>query len=398
MTGNARMVAVGGGLYERTKADGSRYWVYRWRDRGTRKLRDKGIGPAEKITKTQAARLAKKYAAQVADGRDPIAEAHAALQARRIEAAKVATFGDCCNRFIESHRAGWRNAKHAQQWANTLDTYCAPLLPLPVATIDTALVLRCIEPEWATKTETMTRVRQRMENVLDWATARGLRTAPNPALWRGHLDKLLPNPARVKHVVHRKALAHAELGDFMEKLRAVDTLSARALELQILCASRPGEVAGAEWQEIDLQHALWTIPPERIKAKREHRVPLSDRAVAILKALPRIAGCAYVFPGARRGGHLTIEAMMKTLHTLNADVDAHGFRSTFRDWCSECTAYSREAVERSLAHTVRNSTEAAYFRSDLFDKRRRLLADWARYCATPSPADNVVAIRHGGAA
>lgn len=387
----AKMVAKGGGLYERTRPNGSRYWVFRWRDKATRRLRDKGIGSAEKITKTQAARIARGYAARVAEGGDPIAEANARVAAARLEAAKAITFDQCCTRFIDTHRSGWRNAKHAKQWTATLTKYCAGLMPLPVKTLDTAMVMNVLEPIWSTKTETASRVRQRMENVLDWAIARAYRKGPNPATWRGHLDKLLPKPADVKRVEHRRAMKHTEVGDFMIALRKVNTLVARALELQILCASRPGEVAGARWAEIDLDAATWTIPANRIKAKREHRLPLSGHAVAILKALPQMDD--QVFPGARTGRPITIEGMLKCLHGIRPDVDSHGFRSTFRDWCSESTGYSREVVERSLAHQVASKTEAAYFRSDLFDKRRRLMADWARYCAKLSPTGSVTPIR-----
>ena len=385
------MVAVGGGLYERTKTNGARYWVFRWRDRVTSKLRDRGIGPAIKITKPQAVRIAKGYAARVAEGGDPIKEARAKVEADRIAKAKDITFGECCTKYIDTHRAAWRNAKHAAQWTSTLETYCAKLSPLPVASIDTAMVLNVLEPIWATKNETASRIRMRTENVLDWAAARDYRGGDNPARWRGHLDKLLPKPAKVKRVQHRCALPHAELGDFMTELRARALLTARALELQILCASRPGEAAGAQWPEIDLRRAIWIIPGERIKAGREHRVPLSAPAVTLLKALPRIDG--NVFPGGRAGQHVTTDGMLKCLHAIRDDLDAHGFRSTFRDWAAECTAYSRETAERALAHVTKDKSEAAYFRSDLFDKRRRLMEDWARYCDTPSPKDNVTPIR-----
>jgi len=383
------MVAVGGGLYERTKTNGSRYWVFRWRDRVTSKLRDRGIGPATKITKPQAVRIAKGYAARVAEGGDPIKEARAKIEADRIAKAKDVTFGECCTKYIDAHSAGWRNAKHAAQWTTTLETYCAKLLPLPVAAIDTAMVLNVLEPIWSTKNETASRVRMRMENVMDWAAAREYRAGDNPARWRGHLAKLLPKPAKVKRVQHRRALPHAEIGDFMVELRKRDLLTARALELQVLCASRPGEVAGAQWAEIDMRAAVWTIPADRIKAGREHRVPLSALAVALLKALPRID--EHVFPGMR--SHITTDGMLKCLHTIRDDLDAHGFRSTFRDWCSECTGYSRETAERALAHVTKDKSEAAYFRSDLFDKRRRMMEDWARYCGTPSPKHNVTSIR-----
>lgn len=391
MSKHAGMKAVGGGLYERTRADGSRYWVYRWRDRATRKLRDKGIGPATKVKRNQAERIAKLYAARVAAGGDPIADAQAKVAAERIERARGVTFGECCDKYIDAHRSAWRNVKHAKQWSATLTTYCDKLLPLPVKAVDTAMVLNVLEPVWSTKNETASRVRMRMENVLDWAIARNYREGPNPAVWRGHLEKLLPKPAKVKHIKHRRALPHTEVGGFMVALRKVDTLGARALELQILCASRPGEVAGALWDEIDLKHATWTIPAERIKAGREQRVPLSPAALALLKALPHVDG--FVFPGARAGKHVTTDAMLKCLHGINDDLDAHGFRSTFRDWCSEMTAFSRETAERALAHVTKDKSEAAYFRSDLLDKRRRLMEAWAKYCGTVAKVANVTPLR-----
>jgi len=266
----------------------------------------------------------------------------------------MVSFGQCCAQYIEAHRAGWRNPKHAAQWTATLATYCAPIYKLPVAEIDTGLVLRCLQPEWATKTETLSRVRQRLEAVLSWASVRNFRQGDNPARWRGHLDKLLPAPAKVKKVEHRAALPYADMPGFMAALRERRGVAARALELQILTAARPGEACGAMWAEIDLDAALWTIPATRMKAGKEHRIPLSAPAVAMLRELRAEAaeGAAYVFPtqSKRRATAVTTAAALKIARSIRSDTDAHGMRSTFRDWAAERTAYPREIVEAALSY------------------------------------------------
>ena len=383
--------AAGDGLYLLVKPDGERYWFFRWRDRVTGKLRDKGLGPVREVELKVARENAKKCKAMVREGIDPIASVHAARAAERMELARRVTFGDCCDRYIAAHKAGWRNAKHAAQWRSTLDTYAADLLPLPVDAIDTALVLQVLEPIWASKTETATRVRQRIEAVLSWATARKYRSGENPATWRGHLDKLLPKPAKLKDVQPRAALPYAEVADFMAALRTREGFGAHALELQILCASRPSEVAGACWNEIDLDNATWTIPAARMKAHREHRVPLSPAAVKLLRALPRVSD--HVFPSNKAGQHITTAAMLKTLRSIRDGFDAHGFRSTFRDWCADSTAFPREIAEAALAHAIKDKTEAAYLRTDVFDKRRRLMDAWAKHCAAPVATRDVTPIR-----
>lgn len=392
--------AAGGGLYLLVRPDGSRYWFFRWRDRITGKLRDKGLGPVREVELTAARESAKRCREQVRNGIDPIDSVHAARDAERLDRARRVTFGDCCTRYITAHKAGWRNAKHAAQWRSTLDTYAADLLPLPVDAIDTAHVLKVLEPIWATKTETATRVRQRIEAVLSWAAARKYRSGENPATWRGHLDKLLPKPAKLKDVQPRVALPYAEAADFMAALRSHDGFSARALELQILCASRPSEASGARWDEFDLDAATWTIPAERMKAHREHRVPLSPAAVKLLRKLPQVS--EYVFPsgllrktatGKKEEQPITTAAMLKTLRSIRAGFDAHGFRSTFRDWCADSTAFPREIAEAALAHVLKDKTEAAYLRTDRFNKRRRLMDAWAKHCAAPVVARNVTPIR-----
>lgn len=383
----------GGGLYlyvPAAKFRGGKRWVFRWRDRTTGKLRDKGLGPVWDVSLEEARTRAAACRRQLREGIDPIDSARQARTAAKLERARRLTFGECCDKYMDAHRESWRNAKHAAQWESTLETYCADLKPLPVAEIDTALVIKALQPIWTTKTETATRVRQRIEAVLDWATAREFRSGDNPARWRGHLDKLLPKPTKLKNVEHRAAIPYAEAGAFVAKLRKQSGLGALALELQILTACRPGEVAAARWDEFDLDAATWTIPGERMKAGKEHRVPLSAPAVAMLRRLPRVND--YVFPGTKKDQPITTAAMLKALRTIRPGFDAHGFRSTFRDWAADQTAYPRDVAEAALAHAVQG-VEAVYRRTDLFNKRARLMADWARYCAKPAPTGNVTGIR-----
>lgn len=368
----------GGGLYLYVQRNGNRSWIFRWRDRSTSKLRDKGLGPAWDVTLLQAREAAKTCRAIVRAGGDPIQSASAARVALRVDDSKRVTFRDCAIRYIASHKAGWRNEKHAAQWEATLTTYCASLMPLPVDAIDTGLVVSCLEPQWASKTETMTRVRGRIESVLAWATARKYRSGDNPARWRSHLDQLLPKRSRVQKVVHRAALAHADMYEFMRALRARHTTAARTLELQILTACRPGEAAGAQWEEFDLPVKTWTIPAHRMKGGREHRVPLSAGALALLAAMPRITDEPNVFPGVE-GRPITTAGGMALLKELRPGMTAHGFRSTFRDWAGDATSHEREVIEGALAHALKDKVEAAYRRGDALERRARLMADWSAF-------------------
>jgi integrase len=307
-----------------------------------------------------------------------------------VEAAKGIAFRVCAEKHIAAHEAGWRNPKHRDQWKNPLAAYVYPVIgDLPVGEIDTGLVLKILEPIWTSKTETAGRVRGRLESVLDWAAARGYRGGENPARWRGHLDKLLPARTKVAKVRHHPAMPYAEMPSFMAELRDCSVISARALECAILTAARTGEVIGAQWSEIDLGAGIWTIPAERMKVGREHRVPLSDRAVEVLSQLPREA--EWVFPGGRAGKPLSNMALLEVMRGMRPDDGfvPHGFRSTFRDWASERTAFPHEVCEMALAHTIPNKVESAYRRGDLFDKRQRLMAEWVRYAL--SPVQNSVA-------
>jgi integrase len=293
------------------------------------------------------------------------------------------TYKDCAERYIEAHRAGWKNAKHAAQWGATLDSYVYPIMgKLPVDSVDTGLVMRALEPIWTEKPETASRVRGRIESILDWATVRGHRQGDNPARWRGHLDNLLPARAKVRRVEHHAALPYGDMGAFMAELRQQPGLAARALEFAILTAARTGEVIGATWAEIDLEARVWTIPASRMKAGREHRMPLSEAAMAILNGLPK---------GGDQPFRMSNMAMLKLLQRMGRkDVTTHGFRSTFSDWCAERTNYPSEVREMALAHTVGDKVEAAYRRGDLFEKRRQLAEAWAKFCATPRPGGGAV--------
>lgn len=381
--------SVGGvaGLQLQVTPTGARSWILRVQI-GSRR-RDLGLGSYGDVTLAQVRERAREIKAEVWAGRDPVAERKAKRATLAASQAKALTFEQCATQYIAAHRDGWRNVKHAAQWTSTLNTYAAPINALPVTEIDTALVLKCLQPEWATKTETLTRVRQRIESVLDWATVRGFRNGDNPARWKGHLDKMLPKRSKVQKVEHRAAVPFADMPTFMAELRKRNGLAARALELQILTATRPGEACGAQWAEIDLDAGLWVIPADRMKAAVEHRVPLSARVVTLLRALPRNG--ANVLPGVK-GKPLTTAAGMKLLKGLAPGATAHGMRSSFRDWCGEQTAFPREVVEQCLAHRLKDKAEAAYRRGDALARRKRVMDAWAEYLAKPRGDGNVTAI------
>ena len=319
-------------------------------------------------------------------GLDPIEARRAHRAARRAQHAKAMTFQECATAYIAAHRSGWKNKKHAKQWPQTLEDYVYPAFgSLPVQAIEVALVMKAVEPIWTVKPETAGRVRGRIEAVLDWATARGYRQGENPARWKGHLENLLPKKSKVRRVERHAALPYSEIGVFMAALRRQSGVDARALEFTILTAARTGEVREATWDELaGLDERTWTLSAERMKADREHRVPLSDRVLEIIDELRAIRQGALLFPGAKAGRPLSHGAMLRALTAMGRnDLSVHGFRSTFRDWAAECTNFPREACEAALAHAVENKAEAAYRRGDLFEKRRQLMAAWARYCAAP---------------
>jgi integrase len=330
------------------------------------------------------------------DGRDPLEERTASRLAATAARAKAMTFEECARAYIAAHSAGWRNPKHAAQWPSSLEAYVFPVFgTLPVQSVDVGLVMKVLGPIWTVKPETASRVRGRIESVLDWATASGYRAGENPARWRGHLENLLPKRSKVARVEHHAALSYDDLPLFMAELRALQGVTAKALEFLILTAARTGEVLNAVWPEIDLANRLWTIPAERMKAGREHRVPLSDRAVAILEEMAESREGAFVFPGARAGRPLSNAALGMLLRRIGRNtITAHGFRSSFADWCAERTSFPAEAREMALSHTVGDKVEAAYRRGDMLEKRRQLAAAWSRFCSSPPERrGEVVAIR-----
>jgi len=384
----------GGGLYLQVSPAGTKSWIYRFRSPVTGRMREMGLGSFPTITLARARLLATQAREMVATGRDPINDRDAARAQARAQASGTRTFAQCSAAYIDAHRAGWRNDKHAAQWASTLTTYADPVLgTTPVQEINTAMVLRVLEPIWRTKPETASRLRGRIESVLAWATTHGYRRGDNPARWRGHLDNLLPARTAVRAVEHHAALPYAQIHEFMADLRTRDGMAARALVFAILTAARSGEVRGATWDEIDLPGKTWTVPASRMKARREHRVPLSDGAVALLTALPRMADTNLVFP-APRGGPLSDMSLTAVLRRMGrADVTCHGFRSTFRDWAGETTAFPREVIEHALAHQLKDKAEAAYQRGDLLAKRARLMQAWADYCNRTATEGTVIPLR-----
>ncbi len=381
---------VGGvhGLALQVTSAGAKSWILRMVVGGKR--REMGLGPYPEVTLAKARDKAREARELVRGGVDPIQRQREAASALRAAVAKALTFDDCADSYIKAQEAGWKNVKHAQQWRNTLATYASPVFgSLLVRDVELTHVLAALEPIWTVKNETASRLRSRIELVLDWATARGLREGSNPARWRGHLDKLLPMPSRVKKAEHHAALPVGDVGAFMARLRDVDGMGARALEFVILTAARSGEVRGAKWAEIDLRAKVWTVPAERMKAEKEHRVPLSEAALALLKALPKIDSAELVFPGSK-GGALSDMTLTAVTRRMKVNAVPHGFRSTFRDWAAERTNYPREVAEMALAHTIGDKVEAAYRRGDLFEKRRLMMADWAAFVAKVEQPAEVV--------
>jgi integrase len=386
------MYADGAGLYLRVTPDGANNWVLRYMlDRRPRWM---GLGPVSLYGLSDARTRALDARRKRHDGIDPIEARRAERARQRLDAAKAITFKQCAESYIASHRAGWRNEKHKYQWPATLNAYAYPVIgALPVQAVDTALVLKVLEPIWTKKSETASRVRQRIENILDLAKVRGFRDGENPARWRGHLDKLLPARSRVREVEHLAALPYAELTGFLADLRAREAIAARALEFLILTAARTGEVIGARWSEIDLLDKTWTVPAGRMKARREHRVPLSPRALTILQEMQKARhiedASAHVFPGPKRGQPLSNMAFLMLLRRMELeDLTVHGFRATFKTWVSERTSFQNEIAEAALAHIIGDKVEQAYRRGDLFDKRRRLMKEWATFCTSaPVKAD-----------
>jgi integrase len=390
--------ADGGSLYLRVAPGGSKGWIFRFTIAG--RTRDAGLGAFPTVGLVAARVEAQQRRQLVAAGVDPIEARKKDREAARIASGKATTFEQCAKAFIASHEAGWRSDIHRRQWRKSLVTHALPVIgALPVQAVDTALVLKVLEPLWKEKPETASRVRQRIERVLSWAKVRGYREGENPAVWRGHLDQLLPPKRKVRQVAHHAAMPYREIGALMAKLRSEAGLPARALEFLILTATRTGEALGARWVEIDLDQRMWTIPAGRMKASREHRVPLSERAIAILNEIVEIRHNEFVFPSAKQGRPLTRNVLLRLLHRLSDGepaVTPHGFRSSFREWAAEATNFPREAAELALAHAVGDSVERAYQRGDLLEKRRKLMEAWARYCG-PVGTSEVIQLRNAAA-
>jgi integrase len=386
------LYADGGGLYLRVGRGGAKSWCLRYMLDG--KAREMGLGGLSKIGLADARKKASAQRLLLVERVDPLARRKAERTAKRIEAARAMTFDDCAAAYIKAHEAGWRNAKHRQQWANTLTTYVTPVFgKVPVGDVNVAMVMNVVEPLWSTKPETAGRVRGRIEAVLDWAKAREHRNGENPARWRGHLSNLLPARSKVRAVKHHAALPYTEIGSFMVDLRARESTAASALQFLILTAARTNEVIGARWSEVDVGARMWTVPASRMKGQLEHRVPLTSAALAVLEPmLPH--GGVFLFPSAKAERALSNMALLKMLeHMCRGDLTAHGFRATFKTWASERTNFPREIVEAALAHVLGDKVEAAYQRGDLFDKRRRLMDAWAEFCAKPATGGTVVNLR-----
>ena len=375
----------GGNLYLQVSDSGAKSWLFRYGKNG--RERYMGLGPLITIGLAQAREDATRCRALLLKGIDPIEARKAERAANAMAQHQGTTFRECADRLIAAHEVSWRGGKQAAQWRNSLAQYAYPAIgSVAVQVIDTALVLKVIEPVWSTRPETASRVRGRIEAVLDWAKARGIRTGDNPARWRGHLDHLLPARRKVRAVEHHPALPCAEVGTFMQKLRACEDARARALEFLVLTAARAGEVLGMRWEEVDLAAKTWTVPASRMKSGREHRVPLSTAALGVLKK----PGKGLVFPASRGRPFRSLE-LSRVHRRLGYSVVTHGFRTTFREWAAERTSYPREVAEMALAHSVGSEVERAYARGDLFEKRRRLMDAWAEFCGKPE-ASKVVPI------
>lgn len=386
------MYGDGGGLWLQIK-NGGKSWVFRFMLNG--KARYYGLGSVDICTLAEARTKALECRKLLAQGIDLIEKKQELKIQQTLLSARKITFADCAIKYIESQRSGWKNPKHAAQWESTINTYANPVLgELAVADIDLGLVLRVLEPIWNTKNETASRVRGRIESILDWATVREYRHGDNPARWKGHLDVILPAPAKVQKTKHHTALPYVAMSAFMTDLRQRKGIAARALEFTILTATRSGEARGAEWSEIDLTSRVWTIPADRMKAGREHRIPLSESVCKLLESTLRISstGSRYVFPSLK-GSTLSDMTLTAVLRRMDRnDITVHGFRSSFRDWAAETTAFPREVIEHAMSHQLKDKAEAAYQRGDLLIKRAKLMEAWAAYCGHSAGIAEVIPI------
>lgn len=390
-TPGLHFVGVVAGLALQVTPSGARSWILRTTVGSKR--RDIGLGGFPDVSLAGAREAARSTRAKIKEGIDPVAERQAARSTLAAALASARTFQQAAEAYIRAHEAGWKNSKHVAQWTTTLETYAYPIIgSLHVSDIATQHVVSVLEPIWSTKTETASRLRGRIESVLAWARVQGFREGENPARWKGHLDHILPARSKVQRTKHHAALDYRRISSFMAALRVVPGTGARALEFAILCASRSGEVRGATWKEIDLEAGTWTVPAERMKAEREHRIPLSPAALDLLRRQERMAETDLIFPSTKLSplSDMTLTAVIRRMQEASGQwadsngkiITAHGFRSTFRDWAGETTPYPREVIEHALAHQLADKAEAAYARGTLFEKRRLLMNDWAGYCFT----------------
>jgi integrase len=391
------MYADGGSLYLRVAESGSKQWIFRYAANG--RLRDMGLGAVAPrgFTLAQAREKAREARLLRLEGIDPIAHKQARKAALMAADAKAMTFRQCAEGFIKDNEKEWTNAAHHRQWTSTLSTYVYPIIgDLPVAAIDTPLVLKVVKPLWGHKTETASRVRGRIEAILGWATVHHYRSGDNPARWQGLLEHALPAKAKVAKTQHHIALPYTQVGDFMGNLRRDTSAAASCLEFIVLTAARLAEATGAMWSEINLDARTWTVPAGRMKGGREHKVPLSDAAMAVLEAMRAVRMSDFVFPGMREGQSVGSRTIQDLVKQIGGEITVHGFRSSFRDWAAERTNFPREVAEMALAHAIPSAVEAAYRRGDLFDKRKKLMDAWSAYCAkVETDAGKVVALARG---
>ena len=372
-----------GGLYLQVARAGSRSWIFRYSLAGKR--REMGLGPYPAISLAEARDRAREARSLAKGGRDPIEARNAQRAHQRLEEARSITWDQAVEQFLDAHERTWRNAKHRQQWRNTLTGYASPFIGnVSVASIGTPEVTKVLDTIWHEKPETASRVRGRIERVLDWAKVRGYREGDNPARWRGHLDKVFPKKSKIRRVEHHPAVAIDDAPAIYARLSEATGMAALALRFAILTAGRAGEILGAHWSEIDLREAIWTIPSARMKAGNAHRVTLSREALAVLKVAARYGVNDRVFPSSRRGLPISSNSLINALQAAGGgNGTVHGLRSTFRDWCSERTPVSREVSEMALAHTIGNHVEAAYRRGELLKKRMALMEHWSQFLLTP---------------
>lgn len=372
----------GAGLWLQVAKAGTKSWIFQFSWRG--RARQLGLGSLRAVSLADARKKAADARAMVAKNIDPIATKREARRQVEAVAARQLRFEDAAEDYIEVHAPGWRNPKHRDQWSATLKNYAYPVIgKLDVADIETSHILKILRPIWNEIPETAGRVRGRIENVLDAAKAAGHRSGDNPARWKGHLDHLLPPLTKIKKVRHHPALPYEKMPDFMALLRKREGISARALEVLILTASRTGALIGMQDCELDLDDGVWTVPASRMKGGKEHLVPLCGRAVRILRALPRDKSNPHLFAGSSDGSHITTAAMLALMKRIAPEYVPHGFRSTFTDWANETTATPHHVIEMALAHTIENKVEAAYRRGTLFEKRRELMTAWEEFLFPP---------------